>query len=189
MKLNLLMASLVLGGLWSAQAPAADPLDVDEIEQTANSFAASNAPASTSSYEDEIMMAQVGAANFARADQFASAGASAAITQTGNDNAAGVFQANGVNNSVLVNQLGNSNYLSVTQTGDNNTATFNQVNDFNRFSLNQSGGDNNATVTQTGNSGMTLNQTGSQTADISLQGTTQGTVTQMSPTLYLNISN
>jgi len=170
-------------------AHAADVQDMSDIEQTATDFATANASVSGQSYEDEILIAQIGAANFARADQFSSSNANAAVNQTGDDNAAGVFQANGINNNAVVNQQGNSNFLTISQAGDNNVATLNQSNDFNRFVLNQTGGDNNATVTQTGNSSMTLNQTGSQTADIQLQGTAQGTVTQMSPSLFLNISN
>ncbi len=170
-------------------AQAADPQDVSDIEQTATDFANANVSATPQSYEDEILIAQIGAANFARADQFGSSGGSASLTQQGNDNAAGAFQANGTNNNAVISQQGNNNYLAITQSGDNNVATLNQSNDFNRFNLNQSGGDNNATVTQTGNSSMTLNQTGSQSADINLQGTAQGTVTQISPTLNLNISN
>lgn len=170
-------------------AQAADPLDVADIEQTATNFETANAGATPQSYEDEILISQIGAANFARTEQFSSSSANSSLSQTGNDNAIGVFQANGFNNNVIANQQGSNNFLTVTQSGDNNAATLNQSNDFNRFTLNQSGGDNNALVTQTGNSSMTLNQTGNQSADISLQGTVQGAVTQISPTLFLNISN
>lgn len=169
-------------------AHGADPLDEVEIEQTANDFATANAGMAAQSYEDEILIAQMGAANFARTDQLGTTNGNVAITQTGTDNAAGTFQS-GINNNIVTSQQGNGNLLIVTQTGDNNAATLNQTNDYNNFNLNQTGGANSATVTQTGNSSMTLNQTGSQSADISLQGTAQGAITQLSPTLFLNISN
>ena len=166
---------------------AADPLDEAAIEQAATDFDTANTTTSQN-LEDEILISQIGIDNFARADQLGTTNANVALTQTGNDNAAGTFQ-NGINNNVVITQQGNGNFLIVTQTGDANTATLNQTNDYNNFNLNQSGGSNNATVTQTGNSSMTLNQTGSQSADVTLQGTAQGAVTQLSPTLFLNISN
>jgi hypothetical protein len=166
---------------------AADPLDEAAIEQAATDFDTANTTTSQN-LEDEILISQIGIDNFARTDQLGTTNANVALTQTGNDNAAGTFQ-NGINNNVVITQQGNGNFLIVTQTGDANTATLNQTNDYNNFNLNQSGGSNSATVTQTGNSSMALNQTGSQAADISLQGTAQGSVTQLSPTLFLNISN
>jgi hypothetical protein len=168
-------------------AHAAAPLDEAAIEQTANDFDTANTTTSQN-LEDEILISQIGIDNFARTDQLGTTNGNVAITQTGTDNAAGTFQS-GINNNIVTSQQGNGNLLIVTQTGDNNAATLNQTNDYNNFNLNQTGGANSAIVTQTGNSSMTLNQTGSQTADISLQGTAQGAITQLSPTLYLNISN
>jgi len=173
--------------LFMTVAHAADPLDEAEIEQAANDFATANTTTSQN-LEDEILISQIGIDNFARTDQLGTTNANVALTQTGNDNATGTFQ-NGLNNNIVITQQGNGNLLVVTQAGDNNAATLNQTNDYNNFNLNQTGGANSATVTQTGNSSMTLNQTGSQSADISLQGTAQGAITQLSPTLFLNISN
>ena len=168
---------------------AADPLDVQEIDVKADSFRATNTGAMPVTYEDEILIHQIGVANYARSEQFGVIEANASIKQTGNNNASGTYQADGINNQINLNQQGNSNFALISQSGDINSANINQLNDNNRLSLDQQGANNTANIDQFGNSSLIFNQTGDQTANITLSNTAQGTITQISPTLTLDIQN
>jgi len=169
---------------------AADPLDVQEIDVKADSFRAANTTAMPVTYEDEILIHQIGVANYARSEQFGVIEANASIRQTGNNNnASGTYQADGINNQINLNQHGYSNFALISQSGDINSANINQLNDNNRLSLDQQGANNTANIDQFGNSSLIFNQTGDQTANITLSNTAQGTITQIAPTLTLDIQN
>jgi len=168
---------------------AADPLDVQEIDLKADSFRAANTGAMPVTYEDEILIHQIGVANYARSEQFGVIEANASIRQTGNNNASGTYQADGIDNQINLAQQGNSNFALISQSGDINIANINQLNDNNRLTLDQQGANNTANIDQFGNSSLIFNQTGDQTANITLSNTAQGSITQISPTLTLDIQN
>lgn len=180
---------LVAFCLLAGRLQAADPADIQDIDQKADEFHLANPAAMALTYEDQILISQIGAANYARSEQFGVIDAYAAVSQQGSGNAAATFQADGIDNDIRITQLGNNNYVVIGQSGDSNSANLNQYNDNNRFVLDQRGGTNSAIIDQFGNSSMSLHQTGDQSATISLQGTAQGSITQLSPTLNLNVSN
>ncbi len=170
-------------------AHAADPADEQTVNRTEADFVAAQPGSGVAELENEILLSQSGVGNYAFAEEFGSTQSKISVEQVGMNNAAGVFQANGRNNAATVSQQGNDNYVTVTQSGDNNLADIAQLNDRNRLALDQANGDNSAVIQQNGQSSLQLNQTGGQTANITVQGAALGTITQMSPTLNMSISN
>ena len=169
-------------------AHAADPADEQAVNQTEADFVAAHPGSGVAELENEILLTQSGVGNYAFAEQYGNAQSKITVEQTGVNNAAGAFQAPGRNNTATVSQQGNENYVTVTQSGDNNLADITQINDRNRLALDQANGDNSAVIRQNGESGLQLNQTGGQTANITIQGAALGTITQMSPTLNMTVN-
>jgi len=174
--LPVFMLRAVLGVALCPCAFAADPAATMDLENTLAGAIATydpglSAPAATD-YENNLLESQLGDGNIAIGAQLQVDNSTGSITQDGSGNLAGVFQVVGSGGNIVINQTGSNNYVSATQAGPGNSATLNQQNDNNYLVLNQQNGNNIANITQYGNSHVTLNQSGFDTANLTFTVTT-----------------
>jgi hypothetical protein len=182
MALPVFMLHAVLGVVLCPCALAADPAATMDLENTLAGAIATydpglSAPAAAD-YENSLLESQLGDGNIAIGAQLQVDSSTGTIAQNGSGNLAGVFQVAGSGGRVVINQTGSNNYVSAIQAGPGNAATLNQQNDNNYLVLNQQNGNNIANITQYGNSHVTLNQNGFDTANLTF------TVTTPSPVSY-----
>ncbi len=102
---------------------------------------------------------QTGSGNVAMVLQGFGDGNEASVTQTGMSNEAYITQAGNGNVVSMLTQNGNFNVATITQQGNLNAATVNQLNDSNKLSLTQQGSYDIANIEQNGNTDLTVTQT------------------------------
>jgi hypothetical protein len=90
----------------------------------------------------------IGVSALALAAGAAHAANTATVTQTGNNNNVGVNQASGVNDAVLIEQVGNKNSATSIQSGNGNYGRTMQNGNFNTATNNSSGTANRSDVRQ-----------------------------------------